>query len=90
MSEDELTGFAVSKTGELINVFSTVKGWGDMIMEKAIEVGATRLDCFNGFLPRLYARWGFVEVRRELNWVLGGPDVIYMERPVSQATALAA
>lgn len=73
-------GFAISSTGELTSVFSTVKGMGDIILTEACKRGACHLDCFDGYLPKFYARHGFQEVRREANWTAGGPDVIFMER----------
>ena len=44
----------------------------------AIASGARTLDCFDDFLPGFYARFGFVEVRRESNWTPGKEDVVYM------------
>ena len=73
-------GFAVSENGELTSVFSAIQGKGDTIMREAIKQGAKHLDCFDGYLPTLYARHGFHEVRREANWTKGEPDVVYMER----------
>ncbi len=79
LSEDGLSGFAVSHTGELVGVFSRVKGRGPELMKHAIYRGATHLDCFEGYLSAFYARHGFVEVGSERNW--GGdhlPRVVYM------------
>lgn len=73
-------GYAVSENGELTSVFSCVKGKGDAIMQDAIQNGAKHLDCFDGYLPTLYKKYGFREVKRELNWTAGQPDIIYMER----------
>ena len=73
-------GYAVSENGELTSVFSSIKGKGDTIMQDAIQNGAKHLDCFDGYLPSFYQRHGFKEVRRELNWTTGQPDIIYMER----------
>lgn len=74
-------GFIVKNGGELIAVFSLVKGRGDAIVKAAIGLGAEYLDCFDGYLPKLYAKHGFVIVKRELNWTVGGPDVVYMQIP---------
>lgn len=74
-------GYAVRADGELVFVFSTVKGRGDEIVRSAIEAGAVYLDCFDGHLPTLYARHGFVEVARVPNWNPEGPDVVYMSLP---------
>lgn len=75
---DKRSGFAVSATGELVGVFSTVRGRGEEILASAIGAGANHLDCFDGFLPNLYSRFGFTETSREANWTAGGPDVVYM------------
>lgn len=83
------SGFAVREDGELVYVFSQVRGRGDAIVRAAISAGADHLDCFDGYLPKLYARHGFVEHFREPNWTTGGPDVVYMSRP-EYATRMAA
>lgn len=80
LSDDHRSGFAVSTTGELVGVFSTERGRGDLILSAAVAAGATHLDCFDGYLPSLYARHGFRETSREPNWTPGGPDVVYMAR----------
>jgi len=77
MSHDRSSGFVV-RDGELVGVFSTRKGAGDVIMRDALAAGAVRLDCFDGYLPAFYARHGFRETSREPNWTPGGPDVVYM------------
>lgn len=79
LSEDGLSGFAVSHTGELVGVFSRVKGRGPLLMKHAIYRGATHLDCFEGYLSAFYAQHGFLEVGSSQNW--GGahlPRVVYM------------
>jgi hypothetical protein len=80
LTDDGLSGFGVTDTGELIALFSLARGRGDVLVSAATDAGATRLDCFDGYLPSLYARHGFVPVRREENWTPGGPDVVYMSR----------
>ena len=77
LSHDRSSGFVV-RDGELVGVFSTRKGAGDVIMRDALDAGAVRLDCFDGYLPAFYARHGFRETHREENWTPGGPDVVYM------------
>ena len=72
-------GFAIDK-GELLYVFSSVKGKGDIIMQYAIKKGARLLDCFDGYLVDFYTRYGFKEYKRELNWTKGEADIVYMER----------
>jgi hypothetical protein len=78
LSADFRSGFGVSADGELIGLFSTVKGRGADLIGAAVANGADKLDCFDGFLPSLYARFGFVETAREPNWTPGGPDVVFM------------
>ena len=71
-------GFAVSFKGELTSVFSLKKKQGDHIVRQAIKVGATHLDCFDGYLPTLYSRHGFKIARKEDNWTNGEPCICYM------------
>jgi hypothetical protein len=78
---DGTAGFAVSPDGDLQSVFNYgTGGRGDALVTAAIGAGARTLDCFDGFLPAFYARHGFRVVRREANWTVGGPDVVYMAR----------
>jgi len=93
LSADGLIGFAIKSDGDLVSVFksadSNVKGLLDTLMPKAIELGATKLDAFEGFLTKSYAKHGFVEVGRDTwdeqykpeGWeeADGTPDVVYME-----------
>jgi len=78
LSPDRRSGYAVRPDGELVLVFSLERGRGTFIVEGAIADGATYLDCFDGYLPGLYARHGFVETRREASWTPGQPDVVFM------------
>ena len=73
-------GFVISREGDLQQVFnaSDEKGIGAHLIRHAIDKGARTLDCFDGFLPSYYSRFGFEEVGREANWTPGGPDVVYM------------
>lgn len=79
-TSDYSVGFAIKSDGDLVNVFnaSPIKGLGSIAVQAAIELGATKLDCFDGFLPSYYAQFGFVEYKREKNWTIGQPDVVYM------------
>lgn len=81
LSDDFDSGYAVKSNGELVHVFSRVKGRGNLLVDSAVRNGAYRLDCFDGYLPDLYRRHGFVEHDRDANWTEGGPDVVYMYRP---------
>lgn len=74
-------GYAIRPDGELVYVFSEVKGRGAALVLDAIERGATHLDCFDGYLVTLYSRHGFRVVKRVANWTEGGPDVVYMALP---------
>lgn len=78
LSEDGRSGFLVTADGDAQQLFSTARGRGDALVCEAIKAGARTLDCFDGYLSALYARHGFVVVRREPNWTPGGPDVVYM------------
>src|SRR5690242_5796613 len=86
LTDDKRSGFALRTfsdldSTELIYVFSTERGRGDFLVRAAVDrsrMGCT-LDCFDGYLPSLYARHGFVETDREPNWTPGGPDVVFME-----------
>lgn len=90
-------GFAITETGELVNLFAlkrrgVAKGHGERLLAEAIELGANRLDCYEGPLSDLYARHGFVVVER-IPWdgryahpewkedLYGAPDVVVMVRP---------
>lgn len=84
LSSDRRSGYGVSAEGELIGLFSLVPGRGRAMVDEAIRLdGAQLLDCFDGFLPSYYKQFGFIEYKREANWTEGGPDVVYMRRPVS-------
>lgn len=80
LTPDRAAGYTINPAGDLQSVFNTspIKGLGATLITEAIIRGAVTLDCFDGFLPGFYARHGFIETRREANWVPGGPDVIYM------------
>lgn len=81
LTADAQSGYGVTHDGELIGVFSLVKGRGSDLVWQAIVTGyAMRLDCFDGFLPAFYAGLGFRETYRVANYVKGGPDVVYMGR----------
>lgn len=78
LTADGRSGFCVRHDGELVFVFSTVRGRGEYLVRAAIDRGADHLDCFDGYLTQFYGRLGFVETRREPNWTPGGPDVVWM------------
>tara|TARA_R110000787_G_C13048770_1_gene406311 strand:+ start:108 stop:485 length:378 start_codon:yes stop_codon:yes gene_type:complete len=79
VSLDGLSGYAINRnTHELTNVFSTVKGRGKTLVLQAISQGANNLDCFDGYLVSFYSALGFNVTKRETNWTIGHPDVVYM------------
>ncbi|MEU4984884.1 hypothetical protein [Streptomyces sp. NPDC021969] len=79
LTADFQSGFGVAKDGTLIGLFSLVKGRGtDMVWDAVNHKGATKLDCFDGFLPEYYKQFGFVETERAANWTFGEPDVVFM------------
>lgn len=59
-------GCAVTPEGDIISVFkdpnSNVKGASHHLLLRAIAAGGKTLDCFDGFLPRMYAQYGFIPV----------------------------
>jgi outer membrane protein assembly factor BamB len=71
-------GYAIRPDGELVFVFSTVRGMGDTLVADAVRRGANYLDCFDGHLVDLYGRHGFEVDHREANWTPGEPDVVHM------------
>ena len=77
LSEDGQSGFRVNE-GELTHVFSLPRGRGSDLVPAAVLAGAKYLDCFDGYLPQLYSRFGFKETKRDANWTAGAPDIVYM------------
>jgi proteasome lid subunit RPN8/RPN11 len=92
LSEDGTVGFSIDPNGDIQNVFNNggpKRIGGAEAMREAIRAGGRTLDCFDGFLVRLYTQWGFVQVgrmrfNRELappGWNFerdGEPDVVFM------------
>jgi len=94
-AENGKSGFALKPDGDIVSVHSSQKGSLDGLMELAIQNGGNKLDCYDTFLPKVYKKYGFVEVKREKwneafkpeNWDKeffkqynnGEPDVVYME-----------
>jgi len=67
VTEDGLAGFALNG-GDIISVFShdanPVKGVAHSLLAHAVEQGGNRLDAFDTYLPKIYARNGFRPVAR--------------------------
>ncbi|QDP44281.1 acetyltransferase [Streptomyces phage Celia] len=78
LSWDLRSGYGITKEGTLIGVFSIERGRGHDMIKDAISKGADNLDCFDGFLPGYYQKFGFRETHREANWTEGEPDVVFM------------
>ncbi len=85
LHNDGKAGYGLKQDGDLVNVFSGVKGRGDDIVTDAKVEGAKKLDAYDGYLPKLYNKHGFEELRREPNWTPKGPDVVYMGLPEHQS-----
>ena len=77
LSKDKKSGYVIAPDGDLVNVFSLVDRGRELVLS-AIAKGATKLDCFDGMLPKFYEGAGFKEYKREKNWTSGDPDVVYM------------
>lgn len=69
-------GYAIRADGELVYVFSSIRGKGDSIVSSALYNGAVYGDCFDGYLTGLYVRNGFGVVAKVPNWTPGEPDVV--------------
>ena len=63
-------GFAIKDGDDIVSVHnnSELRGLGNEFMNKAKEVGGTRLDHFDGFLSGLYRKYGFTNVYEILQW----------------------
>lgn len=67
--------------GELLGLFSLVRGKGDWIMQHAVDDGAARLDCFaEPALLKLYHKHGFKIKNSVANFDPKGLPVVYMYR----------
>jgi hypothetical protein len=93
---DEGVGYALSPDNDLIGVFnnSSRPGAGQEALIHGISNGAKTLDAIDGFLPKYYKKFGFVEKKRltwddkyaPKNWnyeKYGRPDIVFMEYPES-------
>lgn len=88
LAPDGKAGFAL-KGDDIVSVFSQGGGRLRSIMDTALANGGQRLDAFDGFLPKAYARLGFRETsrvpwdesQRPEGWTddMGKPDVVFME-----------
>lgn len=68
MTQDGKSGYAITSDKKLISVFSKPGAHlGVAAVRQAVEKGAVELDCFDGFLPRFYGKYRFVEYDR-IEW----------------------
>ena len=92
LSADGNVGVTISGSGEVGNLFrneGAPPGSGGAAVDHAVANGGTWLNAFDGALPKIYAKHGFVEVAR-LKWDPGqepdawnrkkydSPDVVFM------------
>lgn len=90
--DDGKAGFAI-KNGDIVSVFKhpncTLKPALDVTIPAAIARQGNRLDCFNGMLPSMYAKYGFLPYAKlkfnnnhaPADWNYArdnAPDIIYM------------
>jgi len=78
LSTDINSGYCIKNDGDIVSVFSLVKGRGKQIMLDAVTNGGYKLDCFDGYLTKFYSSIGFIEYKSEKNWDKNGPDVKFM------------
>ena len=92
LAENGLSGIAVQPDGDIVGVFKSGqehrKKASTELLLTAIDNGGTKLDCFNTYLPGLYAQHGFepvawMEFSTEYapeGWTpaYGTPEVVFM------------
>jgi hypothetical protein len=63
---DSTVGFAIDPKGDAQNLFNNdgPQGAGTIAVFDSVRKGGRTLDCFDGYLPRLYTQAGFVETGR--------------------------
>ena len=66
LNDSDTVGISVDKEGDVQNIFNNggPKGGAQKAMIAAIENGGRTLDCYDGFLPKLYHQFGFEEDQR--------------------------
>jgi len=97
LTDDRLAGFALNGE-DIVSVFrhtaAPARGLAAALMRQAVAAGGRTLDAFDTYLPKVYARCGFVEVGRLAwndeyapvdwdygtfeQWNGGRPDVVLM------------
>jgi hypothetical protein len=91
LTEDGKIGGALSPDGDMGNLFNNggPKGKAAEVLLDMIAAGGTHADCFDGYLPQLYANFGLTETGRMTfnrefappNWdykTYGTPDVVFL------------
>lgn len=97
-------GVAIKPDGDIVSVFKNpsathLRGVTNSTMVTAIKNGGLKLDCFAGFLPDLYSRFGFRPVARlafsdehkPVGWNYerdGRPEVVYMAHDGTPVTEI--
>ncbi len=89
-------GFFVTAEGDIVSVFKNDKiaeadfleKATNFILVKALKEGGVSLDCFEGFLPNLYSKFGFIPLKKTRfskefqpdGWKeeFGQPDIVFM------------
>lgn len=68
--EGENAGFAIKDGDDIVSVHnnSSLRGLGKVFIDKAISVGGSKLDHFDGFLSGLYRKFGFTDVYEVYQW----------------------
>lgn len=79
ISDKETSGFAIKSDGEINSIFSSEKGSLHAMIELAIQNGGNKLYCFDTFLPRIFERHGFKEVKRSKWNETTMPDILDKE-----------
>jgi len=96
-SPDKKAGFAIKPDGDIVSVFShpdNPRGAAEHLLDVAVANGGNKLDAFDTFLPKVYAKEGFKVVARmpwndtyaPADWDAGAmskynggkPDVVFM------------
>jgi hypothetical protein len=65
-------GIAIKKDGDIVSVFKNpdmankdlIEKISNVLLIESIKNGGRKLDCFDGFLPELYSKFGFTPIAR--------------------------
>ncbi len=91
LAHNGTVGFVLTRDGDLQNLFNNggPRGAAREVIFDGIKAGGKTLDAFDGYLPKLYTQYGFVETGRlpfndeyaPAGWNFerdGRPDVVFM------------